>query len=190
MLSYQTKLIVGLGNPGNAYAKTRHNLGFMVVDHFISRSEIIKSENTSSGLLVKVTVSGNTLLLLKPSSSINNSGPYIQALMTKYNIQSEEIIIVLDDLNLETGKLRLRLNGSSGGHNGLKSIITSLQTLNFPRLRVGIGAPTNDDSQVDHVLGIIPKSQKQVVASSIEKASDALTCSLEKGFDSAMDDFN
>ena len=190
MLSYQTKLIVGLGNPGNAYANTRHNLGFMVVDHFISRSEIIKSENTPSGLLVKVTVLGNTLLLLKPSSFINNSGPYIQSLMTKYNIQPAEIIIVLDDLNLETGKLRLRLNGSSGGHNGLKSIITSLQTLNFPRLRVGIGAPTNDDSQVDHVLGIIPKSQKQVVASSIEKASDALTCSLEKGFDSAMDDFN
>ena len=190
MLNHQIKMIVGLGNPGNQYANTRHNLGFMVIDHFISRSKIIKSQNTPSGLLVKVTVSDKTLLLLKPSSFINNSGPNIQTLMAKHNIQPEEIVIVLDDLNLETGKLRLRLNGSSGGHNGLKSIIASLQTLNFPRLRIGIGTPTNGESQVDHVLGIIPKSQKKVVASSLEKTSDAFICSLENGFGSAMDGFN
>ena len=111
-------------------------------------------------------------------------------LMKKHNLFPEEIIVVLDDLNLEIGKLRLRLNGSSGGHNGLKSIISNLQTLNFPRLRVGIGPPANGDNQIDHVLGIIPKHQKDVVLASIEKASGAIICSLETGFDSAMASYN
>ena len=190
MLKDQIKMVVGLGNPGNAYMNTRHNLGFMVIDHLISKSKIIESKNTASGLVVKTRVSGTNLLLFKPSTFINNSGPNIKSLMKKHNLFPEEIIVVLDDLNLEIGKLRLRLNGSSGGHNGLKSIISNLQTLDFPRLRVGIGPPSNGDNQIDHVLGIIPKHQKDVVLASIEKASDAIACSLETGFDSAMDSYN
>ncbi len=190
MLKDQIKMIVGLGNPGNEYVNTRHNLGFMVVDHLISRSNPIESKNTASGLVVQTKVSGINFFLMKPASFINNSGPSIKSLMKKHNIFPEEIIIVLDDLNLEIGKLRLRLNGTSGGHNGLKSIISSLQTLDFPRLRIGIGPPTKGDTQIDHVLGTIPKHQKDLVLESIAKASDAIVCSLETGFDSAMDSYN
>ena len=109
MLNPQIKMIVGLGNPGNEYTNTRHNLGFMVVDNFISKSKIIKSKNTKSGLVVKVCISNTTILTAKPSSFINNSGPNIQVLMKTNNIQPEETIIVLDDLNLELGNLRLRM---------------------------------------------------------------------------------
>ena len=186
----QIKMIVGLGNPGNIYANTRHNLGFMVIDNLISRSKIIESLKTSHGLAVKARVSGKNIHLLKPASFINNSGPNIKSFMNKHNIYPNEILVVLDDLNLDLGKLRLRLNGSAGGHNGLKSIISSLETLEFPRLRIGIGPPTNGDNQIDHVLGIIPKHEHEIITTTIEKACDTIICSLNKNLDSAMDSYN
>ena len=186
----QIKMIVGLGNPGNIYANTRHNLGFMFVDNLISRSKIIESLKTSLGLAVKARVSGKNIHLLKPASFINNSGPNIKSFMNKHNIYPNEILVVLDDLNLDIGKLRLRLNGSAGGHNGLKSIISSLETLEFPRLRIGIGPPTNGDNQIDHVLGIIPKHEHEIITTTIEKACDTIICSLNKNLDSSMDSYN
>jgi PTH1 family peptidyl-tRNA hydrolase len=110
--------------------------------------------------------------------------------MNKHNIYPNEILVVLDDLNLDIGKLRLRLSGSSGGHNGLKSIISSLETLEFPRLRIGIGSPTNGNNQIDHVLGIIPKDEHEIITATIEKACDTILCSLNKDLDSAMDSYN
>ena len=186
----QIKMIVGLGNPGSIYANTRHNLGFMVVDNLISQSKIIESLNASFGLAVKVRISGKNIHLLKPASFINNSGPKIKSFMNKHNIYPNEILVVLDDLNLDIGKLRLRLSGSSGGHNGLKSIISSLETLEFPRLRIGIGSPTNGNNQIDHVLGIIPKHEHEIITTTIEKACDTILCSLNKDLDSAMDSYN
>ncbi|SVD32205.1 uncharacterized protein METZ01_LOCUS385059, partial [marine metagenome] len=165
MLNTQIKMIVGLGNPGKEYVNTRHNLGFMVIDNFISKCKIIESQKTKPGLVVKVSVSNTTTLIVKPSSFINDSGPNIRALIKNNHIQPEETIVVLDDLNLELGSLRLRASGSSGGHNGLKSIISSLQTMNFPRLRIGIGAPPIGNNQVDHVLGKIPETNREIVLS-------------------------
>jgi PTH1 family peptidyl-tRNA hydrolase len=162
----------------------------MVIDDLISKCKIIESQKTRSGLVIKASVSNTATLIVKPSSFINNSGPNVQLLIKNNNIEPEEIMIVLDDLNLELGNLRLRTNGSSGGHNGLKSIISSLQTMNFPRLRIGIGTPPTGNNQVDHVLGIIPKTQRKIVLSSIDKASNALICTLEEGLNSAMDNYN
>ena len=190
MLQEQIKMIVGLGNPGHIYANTRHNLGFMVVDNLVYQSKIIKRTNTSFGLMVESRISGKKVRLFKPASFINNSGPNIKLAMHKHNIGPTEILVVLDDLNLELGKLRIRLTGSSGGHNGLKSIISSLETISFPRLRIGIGPPTNSGNQIDHVLGIIPDHEHEIISTTIEKACKAITCSLNTNLDSAMDSYN
>ena len=112
MLQEQIKMIVGLGNPGHIYANTRHNLGFMVVDNLVSQSKIIKRTNTSFGLMVESRISGKKVRLFKPASFINNSGPNIKLAMHKHNIGPTEILVVLDDLNIEIGKLRIRLTMS------------------------------------------------------------------------------
>ncbi|SDC55527.1 peptidyl-tRNA hydrolase [Pelagirhabdus alkalitolerans] len=184
------KCIVGLGNPGLRYAKTRHNIGFMVIDELIKRHKWSLQKNKFKGHLTKERVSDEQIILLKPQTYMNRSGESIKELMDFYQLEPEDVLVIYDDLDLPTGKIRLRQTGGHGGHNGIRSIIDQLQSKQFNRLRMGIDRPKESVSVVDHVLGKFPKSDKVSVDQSIQKAADACETWFEKSFQEVMNEFN
>jgi PTH1 family peptidyl-tRNA hydrolase len=193
------KLIVGLGNPGSEYVSTRHNVGFEVLDRFAHRLALIPrpddfdrlARSKFSGLCIDgPTPYGDKVLLLKPTTYMNLSGQSVQAAMAFYHIPPEDLIVILDDIALPCGKLRIRAAGSAGGHNGLKDIERALATPNYPRLRVGIDPPPPRHPQRDYVLGRFTPAQRQALDPAITRACDALSLWLEKGTTPAMNRYN
>ena len=182
----QIRLIVGLGNPGAEYNGTRHNVGFAVVDRLAKEWELAWQHTKSWHAL---WAKGEKAILVKPTSYMNRSGEPLQAVANFYKIQPAEILVVLDDMALELGRLRLRPDGSTGGHNGLESIIVQLGTEEIPRLRVGIGAAPREGA-VDYVLGRFFEEERPLVEKSIVRATDAVKCSIDNGLLSAMNLFN
>ena len=180
------RLVAGLGNPGAEYAHTRHNIGFMVADLLAHESGLAWER---SGKWDAATAKFGDALLVKPSSYMNRSGEPLSAVANFYKIAPAEVLVVLDDLALELGRLRLRTEGGTGGHNGLESIIMHLGTEMIPRLRVGIGAAPGDGA-VDYVLGRFFEEEIPVVEKTIERAADAVKCAIDKGVLSAMNLFN
>ncbi len=181
-----TRLIAGLGNPGPEYAATRHNVGFMVVDQLAAQCGSIWER---PGKWDALSTKCGDVLLVKPLSFMNHSGYPLSSFAQFYKITSQQILIVLDDLDLPLGRLRLREGGGSGGHNGLESIIMQFGTENIPRLRIGIGSAAQKGS-VDHVLGRFSEDEKSLVRLTIERAVEALKCAIDKGLVSAMNTFN
>lgn len=183
------RLIAGLGNPGPEYAATRHNIGFIVVDQlaaqFGSPWEKSVPQWREDALLARC----GPVLLAKPLSFMNRSGYPIFAIAQFYKIQPQEILVVLDDFSLPLGRLRLRVRGGPGGHNGLESLIVQFGTEDIPRLRIGIGAAPRERS-VDHVLGRFFDEEKPIVRSTIDRAVEALKCVIDNGLVSAMNTFN
>mgnify|MGYP001358292282 FL=1 len=168
------KLIVGLGNPGKKYEQTRHNAGFMVIDAYAKKHGVSLSKKQKfKGEIGQFTKGGETILLLKPLTYMNLSGESVRAVREFYGIHDTDILIVYDDLDLSTGKLRIRQKGSAGGHNGIKSIIEHLHSQNFHRLRIGIDRhpviPT-----VDYVLGRFSKAEKALIDDAIVTSMDVL----------------
>ena len=149
-------LIVGLGNPGEEYDNTRHNIGFEAINFIAEKNNILFTHNNNS-LTTKLKINNNNILLCKPLSFMNRSGSPIKYFLEKYQINAEKLIIISDDINLPLGKIRIRKKGSSGGHNGLKSIIKHLDTENFIRIRIGIENPGKIDT-TDYVLGKFKRS--------------------------------
>jgi len=195
------KLIVGLGNPGREYVGTRHNVGFDVIDRFASRNGLIAgdddfdrvSRTKFDGLALdgSVAVGDNgseKVLLLKPTTYMNLSGRSVQAAMSFYQLTPGDIMVVLDDVALPCGKLRIRPGGSDGGHNGLKDIARALGTQEYPRLRVGIDAPPPRVPQRDYVLGRFTTVQRDQI--DLDRAADALLRWIGKGLNAAMNEFN
>ena len=182
----QIRLIAGLGNPGSEYAATRHNIGFMVVDQLAAQfgSRWERSAKWDA-LLAKCS----DVLLVKPLSFMNRSGHPVFAIAQFYKIVPEEILVVLDDLALPLGRLRLRAGGGPGGHNGLESIIIQFGTEEIPRLRIGIGEAPREGS-VDYVLSRFSEEEKPVVRSTIDRALEAVKCAIDNGLVSAMNTFN
>ena len=180
------RLVAGLGNPGAEYAQTRHNIGFAVVEQFAATSGS-KWEN-SSKWGARWTKIGDTLLV-KPMTFMNGSGGPLLAIAQFYKIAAAEILVVLDDFSLPLGRLRIRPDGSPGGHNGLESIIVQFGTEDIPRLRVGIGSAPMESS-VDYVLGRFLEEEKPLVRSTIDRAVDAVKCAIDNGLVSAMNTFN
>lgn len=183
------KLIVGLGNPGRKYEKTRHNCGFMVVDELARQLNIPVDQNKFQGLYGKGKVGGEDVVLLKPQTYMNLSGDSMIHFMNYFKIPVEDIIVVYDDLDLPVGKIRLRTKGSPGGHNGIKSIVGHLKTQNFNRIRVGIDRD-KFIPVVDYVLGKFTKEQEPPLQESIALASAALKLSIQEDFTKAMNQFN
>jgi PTH1 family peptidyl-tRNA hydrolase len=182
----QIRLIVGLGNPGPEYDRTRHNVGFEVVDLLASEWGLTWQHSKSWHAL---WAKGEKAILVKPASYMNRSGEPLAAVANYYKIAPAEILVVLDDFALELGRLRVRLEGGTGGHNGLESIILQFGTEAIPRLRIGIGsAPT--EGATDHVLGRFFKEEQPIVEKAIERAADAVKCAIDKGVLSAMNLFN
>lgn len=184
------KLIVGLGNPGREYELTRHNIGFMAIDELAKRWNISLNEQKFKGVFGAGFVNGEKVILLKPLTYMNLSGESIRPLMDYYKIDVEDFVVLYDDLDIPVGKLRLRMKGSAGGHNGVKSTISHLGTQEFQRIRMGIGRPKNGMKVVDYVLGRFTSEEIPDVNHSIEKAADACEEWLNKPFLQIMNTFN
>jgi PTH1 family peptidyl-tRNA hydrolase len=180
------RLVVGLGNPGAEYDRTRHNIGFDVVDLLASEWGLTWQHSKSWHAL---WAKGEKAILVKPTSYMNRSGEPLQAVANFYKIAPAEILVVLDDLALELGRLRLRTEGGTGGHNGLESIIVQLGTEAIPRLRLGIGAAPSEGAS-DYVLGRFFEEERPLVKKTVERAADAVKCAIDKGVLSTMNLFN
>ena len=182
------KLIVGLGNPGKKYEGTRHNMGFMAVDLFSDMAKIDVDKEVFSGLLGRGKVFDEDVLVFKPTTYMNLSGTAVSQVVHYFKIEKEDIIVVYDDMAIAPGNIRLRLNGSSGGHKGMQNIIEQLGTSDIKRIRVGIGEPTYDT--VDFVLSKPLKEEKELIDGALENAANAIKEALKSGFDRAMNRFN
>ena len=196
-------LIVGLGNPGREYVGTRHNIGFDVVDALALKLCWVSGEKefdrvarqkfnalTMDGAMPLASGGSEKLLLLKPTTFMNLSGKSVQAAMAFYDLTPADVLIVLDDVALPCGKLRLRAAGSSGGHNGLKDIERVLGTAEYPRLRIGIDAPPSRVAQKDYVLGHFTDVQRDQLSPALNRACSAVMVWVEKGIEPAMNVFN
>ncbi len=184
------RLIVGLGNPGSEYAETRHNVGFMVVDALVSK---LKGEFLAYSKYESSILSGNSrsskIWLQKPTTFMNLSGKAVRKLMTAEGIEPEELLVIYDDLDIQFGKIRLRHNGSSGGHRGMESIIEEIGSTKFNRLRVGIGQ-VNKSKVIDHVLGSFDAEEKAQLPEIIEVTAEAVKLALFRGVSTAMNRYN
>jgi PTH1 family peptidyl-tRNA hydrolase len=179
------RLLVGLGNPGREYAETRHNVGFALVDRLASRDRADwRHERRWQAEVAKA----GPVFLLKPLTYMNLSGQSVRAVADFYKIEPAQVLIVLDDFALPLGKLRFRTHGSSGGHNGLQSVIEHLGTPAVPRLRIGIGTATA--STVDHVLGRFALDERALLAQSLDRAVEAIDCAQTRGLEAAMNTYN
>jgi PTH1 family peptidyl-tRNA hydrolase len=182
-------LIVGLGNPGNEYENTRHNIGFKVLDALSEPSNIFFESNRYANTAT-IKYRGKSLILIKPNTFMNLSGKAVRYWMDKENIPIERILIVTDDLALPYGKIRLRGKGSDGGHNGLKSINELLGRTDYPRLRFGIGNDFNKGRQVDYVLGEWSEEENKILQERINISRDAILSFTVAGLNRTMSDFN
>lgn len=186
------QLIVGLGNPEAKYYKTRHNIGFDVVDAIADSWQISWKENRRfQGLFAEgLAPRGNKVRLLKPLTYMNRSGQSVRAVTDWYNLTPQSVLIIYDDMDLPIGRLRLRLSGSAGGHNGMKSIISHLGSNDFPRLRIGIGKSDNKDETVNHVLGKFSPTEAKTIAEVLQLAVDGVEFSLKEGIEKTMSIYN
>lgn len=183
-------LVVGLGNPGSKYALTRHNVGFMVLDHLVQRWRLPEPQKKFKGLLWEANQSSQKVFLLAPQTYMNLSGESMREVTAFYKIEpAKETIVISDDLDLAVGRIRIRASGGAGGHNGLRSIIECLGTETFPRLRIGVGRNPNI-AGADFVLGKIGKSEEATYEKAIFRAAEAIEMILEKGLERAMEFFN
>lgn len=184
------KWIVGLGNPGTAYQGTRHNVGFMVIDELARRWGINVTQNKCKALIGEGNVQGTKVYLLKPMTYMNLSGESVRSFLDYYKADLKDGIIVYDDLDTEIGKLRLRYQGSAGGHNGIKSLIQHLGTQTFDRVRMGVSRPQPGMNIADYVLSTFPKSDRDLLAEMISSACDAIEFGLKAPFEETMAKFN
>ncbi len=184
------RLVVGLGNPGDRYRRTRHNLGFMVVDALASRGGADRGREEHGAWVVEASVGGAEALLVKPLSFMNRSGGPVASLLAARGAEPSELVVVLDDVALELGVLRIRQRGSHGGHNGLRSIIEALDTEDFPRVRLGIlkGEPPEDLAAF--VLSDFPAEDVLVVQEMVGYAAEAVECLVREGTVVAMSRYN
>ena len=183
-------LIVGLGNPEEEYSKTRHNMGFNTINEIARKYEIEVNKTKFQGLSGSGLIEGKKVILIKPQTYMNLSGNCVKEFANFYKIQKENIIVIYDDMDFEPGQVKIRKKGSSGAHNGMKSIVQMLGTEDFPRVRIGIGRPKHAGDEINYVIGSIPEEEIPKLKEGIEKAKEAVIEILKNGIDSAMNKFN
>lgn len=186
-----TWLVVGLGNPGDKYENTRHNAGFMAIDQLADRGDFPVQRLKFHALTHQATISGQGVLVMKPTTYMNLSGDAVAEAAAFYKVSEEHILVLCDDVSLPLGKLRIRTSGSAGGHNGLKSIIARLGTDKFPRVKIGVGGkPHPDYDMADWVLGKFVGPDKTAMDEATLRAAQAVECYLKDGPQKAMNQFN
>ena len=184
-------LLVGLGNPGDQYENTRHNVGFMVIDELADRANVPVQKLKYRALTNTATLGGQKVLLMKPITYMNLSGEAVRQAVDIYKVPADHVLVISDDTALAVGRLRIRKGGSAGGHNGLKNIIQQLGTDQFPRVRLGVGEkPHPDYDLADWVLGRFQGEDKKAIDAAVKKAADAIECILSQGLDKGMNRFN
>ena len=183
-------LIVGLGNPESDYSKTRHNMGFNVVNKLAKELNIEVTKSKFKGLVGDCIVNGEKVIFLKPQTYMNLSGESVIEAMNFYKISENNLIVIYDDIDVDMGNIRIRKSGSAGTHKGMKSIISCINTEEFCRVRVGIGKPENNVDMISYVIGYVPEEDMLEMDKGAEKAKDAILEILKNGIDSAMNKFN
>ena len=183
-------LIVGLGNIGDEYAHTRHNIGFDTLDAFCEASNVVFDVNKRYGAIAECRLKGRNLVLLKPATYMNESGKAVRYWLQKENIPIENLLVIVDDFSLNFGTIRLRSKGSDAGHNGLKSIQQTIETQNYARLKFGIGSDFQAGEQVDFVLGNFSADEQKLLPERLIFAADAIKSFVLEGIDTAMNRFN
>ena len=184
------KIIVGLGNPGPEYAKTRHNIGWMVIDAFAAKFRIRVDKHEKDALTGTGRVAGGSVLVAKPLTYMNQSGDAIRLLVNAYSESLDDLIVAYDDIDLPLGKLRIKPNGGPGTHNGMRSIVSALATEKFARLRIGIGGVDSSGRLRDYVLGEIAPDEEAAITRAIERSVDALLLFVRGDLKRAMNEFN
>ena len=184
------KIIVGLGNPGDEYKNTRHNLGFMVIDKLEDLLKISPNKKRLGGLVGTGSYKGEKIVLVKPQTFMNLSGDCVVKVLKYYKLTSEDLIVIYDDIDIEVGKIRIKSSGSPGTHNGMRDITKKIGTNDFVRVRVGSGKPRETQDLVDYVLSNIKKDEKVPIGKAVENAADSIVEILENGTASAMNKYN
>jgi len=186
-----THIVVGLGNPGEKYSRTRHNAGFLCMDYLSQKYALPKFKLRFKSTCAEGTVNGHRVLFMKPETFMNNSGEAVKEAAAFYKIPTQNIIVMSDDINLAPGVLRIRQNGSDGGQKGLRSIIEHMGSDNIPRLRVGVGAkPSPEYDLCDWVLGEIPKANQEEMFDAFERISEAIPLILDGKINDAINKYN
>ena len=185
-------LIVGLGNPGQKYEKTRHNMGFLTVDLLAEQKGVKLNKVKFKSAYNILTFAGAKCLVMKPQTYMNLSGEAVREAVQFYKLPADHVLVIYDDVSLPVGKLRVRPTGSAGGHNGIKNIIAHLGTQDFPRIKIGTGAPGQDGDMIDWVVGEPSQADKKILLESFERALAAAECIIENDGDcqKAMNRFN
>lgn len=183
-------LIVGLGNPEEEYSNTRHNMGFCVVNELAKQNNIEISKEKFEALYGSGIIEGQKVLFIKPQTYMNLSGQAVKAFIDFYKIDMNKLIIIYDDMDTQPGEIRIRKQGTAGGHNGMKSIINELNTTSFPRIRIGIGRPEHEGDYINYVIQKISKQEIDKLQPGIDKAVQAIGEILKNNIDKAMNKFN
>ena len=187
----ETWLIVGLGNPGKEYERTRHNAGWRAIDRLAEKLGCRIDKGKFQGLYGQANYGGQKLYLLKPMTYMNLSGRSVVQLSAYYHIPPQRIIVLFDDISLEPGRLRIRADGSAGGHNGIKSIIAEISSQDFPRVKIGVGGKAHPDQDLaDHVLSAFSAQEEKALVSALERAADAALCIMDRGVPETANRFN
>lgn len=185
------KLITALGNPGSQYAKTRHNMGFMVADTLADRYNFsFKTESKFNADIAKTVIEGECVIVCKPLTYMNLSGQAVRPLMNYYKLTNDDLFLIYDDISLDLGKVRFRAKGSDGGHNGIKSVILETKSDKFDRLKVGIGPQPGFMKSESFVLATFPKESEELLEASLNLAADAVVCYLQNGLQISQNKFN
>ena len=184
------KIIAGLGNPGLQYAKTKHNVGFMLLDALAQHLGASPWKEAFTSLISEVRIDGEKIFLVKPQTYMNLSGESVQSVFQFYKVDMDHLIVVYDDIDLDIGKLRIRKKGSAGSHNGMKSIIKCLGSQDFPRVRVGVSRPDPNRDLADFVLSRVSKDQAEDMKSGLEKAVKTVEEIIRTDIDMAMNKYN
>ena len=183
-------IIAGLGNPGRKYANTRHNMGFLTVDLLAEREHFRLDRIKFKSAYNLLSFAGERCLVMKPQTFMNLSGEAVQEAARFYRMEPSHILVIYDDVSLPVGKIRVRPTGSAGGHNGIKNIIAHLGTQDFPRIKIGTGAPGEGGDMIDWVIGEPSRADREVLFAAFERAIDAAACIIQHGCQRAMNDFN
>lgn len=184
------KMIVGLGNPGSEYAKTKHNVGWMLVDALAQALNVNDWREKEHGLVAETRIGAEKVLLVKPQTYMNNSGECVGPLMRWYKMEPEDIIVAHDDMDIPAGTIRIRKKGSAGGHNGIKSLLTHIGSENFGRVRIGVGRPLPGWTVINHVLAPFTAEDAPKVAEAIKYLLPAVECIVREDIDKAMNIYN